>query len=111
MAMLKNSGPNYIAPGLRVSRHTPWISHLLFADDCLIFSEVFDNNVHPLANILEYNQGSGQLVNKQKSVIFFSSNTPDVMKENVHSILDIQREAFGEIYLGLPTAIGKSKME
>lgn len=36
--MLKNIGPQYISRGVRVSRHAPWISHLLFADDCMIFA-------------------------------------------------------------------------
>lgn len=37
-SMLKCSGPHYLAQGIRVAIHAPWISHLLFADDCLIFT-------------------------------------------------------------------------
>ncbi|GJN37087.1 hypothetical protein PR202_gb26009 [Eleusine coracana subsp. coracana] len=107
--MLKNSGPNFIARGLRVSRHAPWISHLLFADDCLIFSEATDRSAQRVASILDdYNKASGQLVNKQKSAIFFSPNTDDEVKGSIHSILDISMEALGERYLGLPTAVGRS---
>jgi hypothetical protein len=35
--MLKMMGPQFLARGVRVRCHAPWISHLLFADDCLIF--------------------------------------------------------------------------
>ena len=31
--MLKSIGPLYVSRGVRVSRYSPWISHLLFADD------------------------------------------------------------------------------
>jgi hypothetical protein len=51
--------------------------------------------------------GSGQLVNKQKSALFFSDNCEDVVKEEVMQALQIPTEALGESYLGLPTAIGK----
>ncbi|XP_044342365.1 uncharacterized protein [Triticum aestivum] len=55
-----------------------------------------------------YNKGSGQLVNKSKSAIFFSSNSTDQMKEEVMHALDIRREALEEKYLGLPTALRRS---
>lgn len=32
--LLKSIGPVHISRGVRVGVHAPWISHLLFADDC-----------------------------------------------------------------------------
>jgi hypothetical protein len=108
-SMLKNKGLNYIARGLRVSRHAPWVSHLLFADDCLVFCEASDEGVQRVASILEdYNTGSGQLVNKHKSAVFFSANTKSEVKASIQSILGIPTEALGEKYLGLPTALGRN---
>jgi hypothetical protein len=71
--MVKNIDPLYISRGVRVSRHAPWISHLLFADDCLIFTQASKRGANRVASILnDYNRGSGQLVNKHKSAVFFS---------------------------------------
>jgi hypothetical protein len=54
-----------------VSRNAPWISHLLFADDCLIFTQATKWGADRVAAILDdYNRGLGQLVNKHKSAIF-----------------------------------------
>ena len=38
-SLLKSRGPVYLSRGVRVGIHAPWISHLLFADDCIVFSE------------------------------------------------------------------------
>ena len=38
-SMLKNVGPQFLARGVRVGVHSSWISHLLFADDCLMFTQ------------------------------------------------------------------------
>lgn len=90
---------------MRVSRHAPWISHLLFADDCLIFTQATKRGADRVADILEaYNHGSRQLVNKNKSAILFSPNCTQESKEEVHTSLQIPTEALGERYLGLPTA-------
>jgi hypothetical protein len=35
--LLKYSGPQYLSRGISVGIHAPWLSHLLFADDCLVF--------------------------------------------------------------------------
>lgn len=105
---VKNIGPLYVSRGVRVSRHAPWISHLLFADDCLIFTQATKRGADRVASILEaYNQGSGQLVNKQKSAIFFSPNCQQGNKDEVHTSLQIPNEALREKYLGLPTAAGR----
>lgn len=103
--MLKNIGPLYLSRGVRVSRHAPWISHLLFADDCLIFTQATKRGAERVADILDdYNRGSGQLVNKHKSAVFFSPNCLQDCKDEVQACLQIPNEALGERYLGLPTA-------
>ena len=73
--MLKSVGPVHISRGVRVGVHSPWISHLLFADDCIVFSEASQGGANRLMGILDkYRSGSGQMVNREKSAIFFSKN-------------------------------------
>ncbi|GJM96742.1 hypothetical protein PR202_ga13605 [Eleusine coracana subsp. coracana] len=58
-----------------------------------------------------YNRGSGQLVNYDKSAVFFSKNSTYEMKSTVPESLGIGNEALAEKYLGLPTALGRSTKE
>jgi hypothetical protein len=58
-----------------------------------------------------YSRGSGQLVNRDKSAVFFSKNCDDDMKEAIRQGLFIEQEALAEKYLGLPTAVGRSTTE
>lgn len=84
----------HLAKGMRVGIHAPWISHLLFADDCIIFSEASQRGAQHLQEILNiYGRGSGQLVNKEKSAIFFSKNCGDDSKQEVREVLQIDTEA------------------
>lgn len=80
----ENSG---LFHGIKVSRSAPSISHLLFADDLLIFCRVIAREAHQINTILDnYSRVSGQKVNKAKSALFCNNNThPDV----VISICDI----------------------
>ena len=111
-SLLKNSGPRYLAKGIRIGIHAPWVSHLLFADDCIIFSEASKKGADRIQTMIEnYNRASGQLVNKQKSSVFFSPNTEHDVKMEVRNSLGIQNEALGAKYLGLPTAVGRSTKE
>jgi hypothetical protein len=48
--MLKYAGPNYLAK--RVGIHAPWVSHLLFADDYLLFTQASANGERRLMEIL-----------------------------------------------------------
>jgi hypothetical protein len=111
-SLLKFSGPNYLAKGIRVGVHAPWISHLLFADDCLLFTQASARAGRRLMDILQvYQEGSGQMVNIQKSAIFFSANCQDQAKEEMLQLTGITTEALFEKYLGLPTAVGRSTKE
>jgi hypothetical protein len=107
-ALLNHFGGNHIDRGIRVSIHSPWINHLLFADDSLIFMSASVQSGERLNEILRiYRDCSGQSVNREKSSIFFSPNTPDPDRQSVKQVLGIQVEAFSERYLGLPTAVGR----
>lgn len=98
--MLKSRGPQYVAKGIRVSCR---------ADDCLIFTQACERGADRISEVLDlYNRGSGQLVNKGKSAVFFSENCDDQVKQVVHTKLEIPTEALEERYLGLPTAVGKA---
>ncbi|XP_017644529.1 uncharacterized mitochondrial protein AtMg01250-like [Gossypium arboreum] len=62
--------------GVKANRNGPQVSHLLFVDDCIFFSEVTSRRATLLKIILrEYRICSGQCVNFEKSTVFFSKNT------------------------------------
>ena len=109
-SLLKSVGPMHLSRGVRVGIHSPWILHLLFADDSIVFSEASQGGGgERLMEILNiYNRGSGQLVNREKSAVFFGKNCPQEMKSVVCQGLNINKEALAEKYLGLPTETGRS---
>ena len=75
-SLLNNFGGAYVDRGIRVSIHAPWVNHLLFADDSLIFLSAKTQSTERLNEILRiYADCSGQAVNREKSSIYFSANT------------------------------------
>lgn len=74
----------------------------------MIFINASNPSALRLNEILRiYGEASGQCINREKSSIYFSSNTPDSLKQVLKATLNIQVEAFNEKYLGLPTAVGR----
>jgi hypothetical protein len=105
---LLNSFGNYVDRGIRVTPRSPWINHLLFVDDSLIFLKATERSANRLNEILRiYEECSGQCVNREKSSIYFSPNTPLSIRQDLKGLLGITVEAFSERYLGLPTAVGR----
>lgn len=61
--------------GVKICRGAPIITHLLFADDCFLFIRANESDAGTMKNILEtYATASGQLINMNKSEVFFSRN-------------------------------------
>ena len=98
--------------GVKISRGAPVITHLFFADDSLVFCKASKQEAEKLIMILkEYEEATGQLINLEKSSVFFSKNTmPDVRDEVCQALGSIKQVEQGK-YLGLPMIITKSKSQ
>ena len=97
MSLLKFYGGGHVDRGIRVSPRSPWVNHLLFADDSLIFLKAEGASATRLNEVLRiYGECSGQCVNRDKSSVFFSPNTPDVVRQDLKTVLGIAVEAFNE---------------
>ncbi|KAG7941873.1 hypothetical protein I3843_16G069700 [Carya illinoinensis] len=98
--------------GVAAARGGTCINHLLFADDCVIFSKASRKEWLAIHDILMlYEASSGQMLNRQKTALLFSSNTKEsVKREILQEAGDDSLGVYGK-YLGLPTMIGRSKYE
>ena len=96
--------------GVFICRKAPTISHLLFANNSLLFCKASKNEVQVINVVLMgYANASGQCVNMEKSLVFYSSNTSRQMKEWTKEILGVEEVERFEIFLGLSTLIGRAK--
>lgn len=95
---------------MSICRRAPTISHLLFADDSLLFCRANQGEVQAIYDVLQvYATSSGQCINFENSSIFFNSNIDVDQKERIKAALGIREVDWFESYLGLPTLIGRSK--
>ena len=63
-----------------------------------------------MCKILEiYENAFGQHLNKEKTSLFFSHNTPEAKKQEILALSGIPSTQSYDHYLGLPTLIGRSK--
>lgn len=84
------------------------ISHLLFADDLLVFGKATASNAHTLSTILhQFTSVSGLNVNPLKSTILFSSNFSQAAE--IYGILHINQSLNPIKYIGLPIHYKKLK--
>ena len=96
--------------GVSICRRAPKISHLLFADDSLLFCHASEKETLEVLEILKlYAEASGQCINLEKSSVYFSSNTPPQKKEVIKGMLGVGEVERFEAYLGLPTLVGRRK--
>ncbi|XP_021765527.1 uncharacterized protein LOC110730059 [Chenopodium quinoa] len=96
--------------GLRISRHAPSVSHLFFADDALLFFQVYPTACENILSVThEFCSVSGQMINLQKSFVRFISNTPEDYRDYLSSTLRMKSCSSVGTYLGLPVDLGRSK--
>lgn len=93
--------------GVGFNRNTFAISHLLFADDSLIFSQATTEDCSYLKSIFDlYTATSGQRFNMDKSSMFFSPNVPQHTINEIKYLFNLQVVSLHERYLGLPSMVG-----
>ena len=93
---------------MKVCRRAPGISHLLFADDTLLFFKADSEQAERVKHVLEiYDKGTGQVINPNKCSILFSPICPTSTQECIKGTLQITQATFEAKYLGLLTPDGR----
>ncbi|CAA0832714.1 Uncharacterized mitochondrial protein AtMg01250, partial [Striga hermonthica] len=111
-AKIHNAAESGSYKGIRLSRNGPTLTHLLFADDTLLFCKAEEQQAAKILQILQaYHCFTRQQVNMVKSSIFFSRNAPTSLKSRCCSILSGIQTHTSTRYLGLPMGIERSKRE
>lgn len=97
----------WLFKGVKVSQKGPQISHLLFANDCVLFKEATIKGAQYFQKIDK--SCSRQCVNTKKSTIYFSSNTVASIRDQVLLALRMRHSRNLKKYLCLPNVVGYSK--
>ena len=109
-SLIKASVANGVLKGISICRGGPELSHLFFGDDSLIFYRVSMEDCDELQRVLGvYERASGQQLNRAKTSLFFSKNTPREILGAIQSRFGAQVIKQHEKYLGLPSLVGKKK--
>ncbi|KAF5481359.1 hypothetical protein F2P56_002016 [Juglans regia] len=109
-ALLNHSDSRGHTRGVTVARGGTRINHLLFADDCILFGRAVAGEWIKIQELLlKYEKASGQFLNKEKTAIFFSSNSRNEEKRKILEQGGSVMKGSYEKYLGLPPVVGKSK--
>ena len=96
--------------GIFICRGSPTITHLLFADDSVIYCKATEQESRELCEILQkFEEATGQKINIEKSSAFFSKNTDEETRERVKETLGSMQNAQPGKYLRLTSMIGRSK--
>lgn len=86
------------------------ISHLLYADDVLLFAKVNKKSVKAIdLSLKSFMACSGMSINHLKSSIWFSPNTPNHLKSFACSSLGFKEANSPGSYLGIPLGMANRK--
>ncbi|XP_042978817.1 uncharacterized protein LOC122309401 [Carya illinoinensis] len=93
-----------------IPRQAPLISHLLYADDIVIFANGGSFSVRKISKSLQlYERWSGQKVSSSKSSIIFSNHIAINQRQRLLRILGFVEGKLPFKYLGVPILAGRLK--
>lgn len=94
--------------GIKINKFAPPMTHLMYADDLFIFGRTTVLEVQIVQESLRiYEKISGQMINKNKSGIWFSKNTDQSTRTRIISSLEVKALDGSEMYLGFPLVINR----
>jgi len=109
-ALLGQAEEKGVISGVPTSPKGPKISHLLFADDNILFYKANSVEWRRLMRLLrKYENASVQKINIQKTSVFFSRNTSQDRRQEIIQMSGLTKTHRIDAYLGLPTFVGKSR--
>ena len=92
--------------GVSIYKRVPTISNLMFANDSILFCRANLREFEVINEVLQiYANASGQCINMEKSLVYFSSNTQGNEREEIVSLLGLKEVKRFESYLSLPTLV------
>lgn len=98
-ALIQNAVSNGHLHGSKICRRAPSISHLMFADDSILFCRATSTDSLALKSLLyEYELSSGQAVNYSKSGIMFSSNVGSTRRAEAMQIMGVTQPEYWEVF-------------
>jgi len=96
--------------GFSIFGRGPKLTHFFFVDDCLLFCRLTLEECEKIQELLVvYNSASSQMVNKEKTTLFFSKNIDEVTQDAIKLFIGVLAIQHYEKYLGLPSFIGRKK--
>lgn len=98
--------------GIKISRTSPSISHLLYADDLVIFCRANTDDATCINEVInKFSVWSSQCANKEKSSIHFSNNTSHHTKLDITNILGFPECNHKTKHLGFSFCKPKSRKD
>lgn len=109
-AIFHKAGVSSNLKGIQSCHRGPWMSHLFFANDSLLFGQATLSECRKIMDILGcYERCLSQKINRDKTTIFFSHNTSNNNKQSIQDFWGSHEVHNFDKYLGLPAMIGRSK--
>jgi hypothetical protein len=90
-----------------VASSAPAINHLLIVDDSLLFLRATrEGAIETMGVLSKYCNASGQRINMDKSLVFFSKGCSVALKDGIKEELNVHKETLQEKYSGIPSDVG-----
>lgn len=87
-SLLQKAEVNEDISRVAICRNGLWVSYLIFADDNVLFCCATEAEYQKIREIF-YERGSCQNINKEKTNIFFSSNTSQPLQSRIQQLLGV----------------------
>jgi hypothetical protein len=106
--LMKSYEKQGLISGIRVSRRAPSITHLLFADDSMLFFKLGADQANRISELLAlFAKGTRQKLSLVKCSLLVWEGSDQELITTVRSILNVERDEFDARYLRLPMPEGR----